>query len=275
MADGNLIHVTLLNAADGACFDTSDVPAEKIQDSFEAPTTLTLGGEDWDVVAADPMTRAEYEKTGSLRLTLRRVEVRSVPVNDIFFSLPTLNDRLPDMDPDAGLIGKRILYLHEDDWRQLECVTRSLQSDIDESLAAVRRVLAEERHPAGFFRKLHVRREVAAPLQGSYLALSELRRRIPLTPLDGVAFRGMAGLVAAGFAFQSPGGLRLYGVRKGEAAATLGVAADHARPEAEPEALALAALMRDHNLCLIDWCGARQMLGSDDEMTEWLRSHAT
>src|SRR5215831_558817 len=88
MANGKSIRVTFVDAASGTPFGVSDVPARTIPDSFEADTTLNLAGQDWAVAAAEPMTRAEYERTGALRLSLSKITVQSVPPGDILFSLP-------------------------------------------------------------------------------------------------------------------------------------------------------------------------------------------
>jgi hypothetical protein len=273
MAEGKMIRVLFVDAASGAGLGRAEMPADQLPGSFEARTTLQLGGQDWEVVTADPMTRAGFERTGELRLTLRRITVHSVPAGDVLFSLPTICDEVPGIAPGTSKLGKRVLELHEDDWRQVELVACSHRQEIDACLAEIERVHAEARTPQGFFRRLHVRKEVAGPLEGCHLPLAMLSGYFPsLTPLEGLAYRDVAGLVGGGFGLESESGLRLYGVERGRVVTVLGLVVDHVGPGVGRDAPALVALMRAHDLCLIDWCSLRQLQGTEDKVVEYLMS---
>lgn len=67
--------VTLIDDTTGAAFATTEMPAADLPESFEIATTLHLGDVDWSVVHAEPRTRAEYAKSGSLTLRLHKVEM--------------------------------------------------------------------------------------------------------------------------------------------------------------------------------------------------------
>jgi len=275
MAGERSIQVTFCDAASGAVFGQAEMSAANIPKSFEAHTTLNLEGQDWEVVTAEPMTRDEYEKAGTLRLTLRKVRIGTISPKNVLFSLPTICDKIPGIDPGTSKLGKKTVELHEDDWRQVELVAQCHQAEIDVCLSHIRRIYTEQRTDNGFFRKLHVRKEVAAPLEGGGLLFTDLRRFLPtLTALDGLSYRGVAGLIADGFAFESAFGLRLYGVRQGVAVTILGLSVEHAGPQVERDGPSLATLMRANELCLIDWCGLRQLPDSDAEVAAWLRSRA-
>src|SRR5688572_21762880 len=115
------IRVTFYSADTGQVFATSEIPASSLPESFLVATTLHLGDEDWEVVSADPPTAEEFRKTGALSLRLRRV-ARMDP-NEILYSLPTLSDAIPETDPGSRASGRRVLRLHEDDWRQIELIS--------------------------------------------------------------------------------------------------------------------------------------------------------
>ena len=68
------VAVTLIDDATGRTFATSEFPPADLPESFEIETTLHLGDADWSVVHAQPLTRPEYTKSGSLTLRLRRVD---------------------------------------------------------------------------------------------------------------------------------------------------------------------------------------------------------
>lgn len=59
MAARRLIRVSFVDAATGRCFSWTEMPAEQLPTSFEARTILNMEGQDWEVVAAEPMTRAQ------------------------------------------------------------------------------------------------------------------------------------------------------------------------------------------------------------------------
>lgn len=69
--------VTFIDDATGAVFATTTMPPDNLPESFELQTTLQLGDADWSVVHAEPRTRAEYKKTGTLTLRLRKIELMS------------------------------------------------------------------------------------------------------------------------------------------------------------------------------------------------------
>ena len=78
--------LTLIDDHTGAAFATSKMEPADLPESFEIETTLHLSGADWAVVHAEPRTREEYTRSGSLTLRLRKVEIQTVPAESISFS---------------------------------------------------------------------------------------------------------------------------------------------------------------------------------------------
>jgi hypothetical protein len=76
--------VTLIDDATGVAFATSKMPPADLPESFEIETTLHLGEANWSVVHAEPRTRKDYTKSGSLTLRLRKVE--KVAADSLSFS---------------------------------------------------------------------------------------------------------------------------------------------------------------------------------------------
>jgi hypothetical protein len=263
-----LVRVYFTDAASGACFAQSEVPADQLPASFEARTTVNLQGQDWEVTRAVPMTRAEYERTGELHLTLSKITIGVVPAGDLLYSLPTICDFIPGIAPGTSKLGKTVLELHEDDWRQIELVSGSQDAEINNGLTAVRAIHDEHRTPSGFFKELHIRKEVPNPLDGCRLTVATISGYFASpTPLDGIAYRDVAGLIESGFALRASSGLTLYGVETAGLVTTLGLQPYQIGSDVERDGQALAVLMRDHNLNLIDWCRAHRIHGSDAVMT--------
>jgi hypothetical protein len=86
--------VTLIDDATGATFATTEMPPADLPESFEIETTLHLGEADWSVVHAEPHTREECAKSGSLTLRLRKVEM--IATDAISFSQVDITDRFDD-----------------------------------------------------------------------------------------------------------------------------------------------------------------------------------
>jgi len=88
------VTVTLIDDATGAAFATTTMPSADLPESFEIETTLHLGEADWSVVHAEPRTRAEYTRSGSLTLRLRKVE--RIATEAISFSQLDITERFGD-----------------------------------------------------------------------------------------------------------------------------------------------------------------------------------
>ena len=86
--------LTLIDDATGAAFATTEMPPADLPESFEIATTLHLGEADWSVVHAEPRTRAEYTRSGSLTLRLRKVE--KIATEAISFSQLDITERYDD-----------------------------------------------------------------------------------------------------------------------------------------------------------------------------------
>jgi hypothetical protein len=250
MMFGRKVRVRFLPADGGPPIGEATFAPEQLPESFEARTTLELGGQSWEVVKADPVTRAEYSKTRRLTIVMRKIEVSRVPVGDILYSLPTICDGLPGIAAGSSKLGKNVLALHEDDWRQFEFVSTKLRTVVDEQLGHIRRILDSRTGPG--FKEIHVRSELTSPLIDCHVARAVLERAFPdARAFDGIAFNDAAGVVANGFAIDT-GDVTVYGVVDDGLVTTLALQ----RPKGGLPG-AIAALSKEHGLLLVDWCSAK------------------
>lgn len=235
-------------AADGGRpIGEGDFAPDQLPESFEARTTLEVAGHSWEVVKAEPMTRAEYAETGRLTIVMRKIEITRVSPNDILYSLPTINDVLPAIAPGSTKLGKNVLELHEDDWRQVELISRELREIVAAELVQIRRILGERTGPG--FKEIHVRKQPASPLVERHITFDSLVRALPnARQLDGVAFTNVAGLVANGFAIES-GDMRVYGLVQDGSITTLAL-----QQPAPAIPHTLVGLASEQGLLLVDWC---------------------
>jgi hypothetical protein len=235
------IRVQLIDATTQKLLAEADLPADQLPESFEASTTLHIGGDDWHVEQAEPVTRAEYVASGRLRLVIHKITY--VDPKELLFSLPTLANELPAMrDGDASAA----LVLHEDDWRQVELVSSRFEPEIAAELAAIRVIYAARKGVA--FEKLHVREHIPEPLAGVALSVDQIK-----AALGGdvarreLAIRDTPGVVEGGFAFLVDGGA-VYGYELNDRVACICV------HRMEPDVL--FELASAHALVLVDWCAA-------------------
>lgn len=240
------VKVTFIDEASGAVIGETSMDPAQLPESFLHDTTLHLGDQPWSVRKAEPPTREQYARSRRLVLTLARTA--TIDPRELLFSLPTINDRLPDEEGQAD--GSEVVLL-EDDWRQVEWVHVSRGEVITEELQSVRRIYEEHRQGIGFD-QIHVRSRLAEPLPGAPLKAEALLRLVLGPPLPlrldrhGVRIRG-------GFAYSLPAGWILYGTRTEQHVEVLGL---HRSGEPLPDdtAAALEDLAAEHHLLLVDWC---------------------
>ena len=88
------VQVTFIDDVTGAAFATADMPPANLPESFAFKTTLQLGNDHWSVIHAEPQTRSEYAKSGTLTLRLRKLEM--VAAESIRFSQLDITERFDD-----------------------------------------------------------------------------------------------------------------------------------------------------------------------------------
>lgn len=146
------VSVTFIDQATGAVFASSEMPPDRLPDSFETDTTFHLGDDDWSVVDAEPQTKAQFKKSGKLTLRLRKVEM--IDPQELSYSQLDITERFDDNQ-----------NLGSDDWIE----TRPLNAAIEDPASAGLPSLDAD----------------AEDVYRIATTLSELRESIPI-PDDGV-----------------------------------------------------------------------------------------
>jgi len=198
--------------------------------------------------------------TGALVLTVRRVE--PVRAQRIQYSLPTIFDVLPAVDDTATTPGR--FEIHEDDWRRVELVHRSILDLVTRELDQVRRIYVEHasRDSAGRvvgFTAIHVRNQPTRPLP-TPVSLRQLESQLPAASRtdQGFGFRDGRGVVRGSFA-RTFGPVTLFGRAEGDTIVELclAISADRGDFAGQDAGRALGAAMRMFDLVLVDWTHAR------------------
>ena len=243
--------VEFVDAATGVVFARSDLPEGQLPDSFAPETTLHLGDDPWLVEHAEPSSAEQFVASGRLVLTVRRLT--TVSPQDVLYSLPTICHALPAVGPATTPID--CLELHEDDWRQVELVSRSQAAAVEAELDAIQVVYEQHglRDSGGRlvgFSKIHVRRIV--PLVEP-IPQQRLRDLLASSGHEygGVRFRNSAEVAVGSFAI-GVGRLAWYGVTERDSVTVLGLALAAAGGRIPAEAV--GPVLREFDLVLVDWC---------------------
>jgi hypothetical protein len=118
------VTVAFVDEATGAIFATSNMPVEKLPNSFEIDTTLHLGETDWSVVSAEPLSKAEFSKTRKLTIRLRKIE--TMDPQALAFSQLDITERFDD-EKRLGL----------DDWIDTTPLNRRVPNPVSSGLPSV------------------------------------------------------------------------------------------------------------------------------------------
>lgn len=258
-----MIRIILIDDATDLVIGESDVEQDSLPDSFLSDTLLHISDQDWSVVEAEPLSREDFLKSRKVVLKLRRVEHENAA--KILFSLPTICDPVPGTD--GPLLEGRELLLHEDDWRQVEFLSLAQEGLIDEELGEVAQILGGSRTEAGF-RDIHVRKRIEHPLRDARLTLDDLRQASNTTAALGAAesrvvLPDSSHCVTQSFSFFLTRRFALYGLAHDDRVEVLAAArvGDEWQPPASIDPI--RRLAEEHDLLLVDWCGARKARAHD------------
>ena len=254
-----LIRTSFIDIDADEVIAVSDIHPEQLPESFEARTYFNLGGYDWEVIKAEPMTASEYMESEQLTLTIRKVTiVKGVDPNTLVFSLPTISNELPPIQEGSTKLNKRVFEMHEDDWRQWDILPWIHADAIDRNFAAIKNIYDNYSNSHdGFisFNKLHVREGLDNPFEGGQLKLSLIYDDFShAEKCEGVSFSGVAGVVKNGFAVNLHNGLVLYGVSLNDNVLSFSVFPTNYEEMALEE---LADVLSKYHLCIVDWCSMK------------------
>jgi hypothetical protein len=206
------IEVVFLDAASGSELARTVVAPQELPETFAISTTVQIDETEWKVVSAEPVRRAEIERIGRLRLTVRRRSTTAMfDPHAIKFSMPTICDPLPSPDPAASLADLEVFVIDEDLWRDVEWVPRRHAQVVEAGFAEIAAIRDEASGP---FPRLHLRTEPVTPLAGAGLTVADLATALGADAerWDGVVIDTLgAGFVEGGFAFRLPDASRVYG----------------------------------------------------------------
>jgi len=270
-----LIHVRFIDSETGYEFANSDMPASLLPESFEAHTNMSIQGHNWEVIEARPMTSSEFVTSGNLILFLRKVQIKSMPPGDILYSIPTLCNEIPGISEGTSKLGKQVLEIHEDDWRQIEFVPMELEEAVNIDMAKIEYIYKESSKKLDSytaFTDVYVRERLQQPIQQneiSYIELIECFNNKEI--MDGIAYEGIAGVVKNGFAIKVGLGLYLYGLEKDGLVNIFGLKLIDKLEIKADEIEEINQLMMKFKLLLVDWCSLVKLSANNDTIEDYFK----
>ncbi|MCP4417232.1 MAG: hypothetical protein GY805_11460 [Chloroflexi bacterium] len=235
------------------------IPVEQLPQSFEAQTILHLGDDDWEVVNARPMTVERYTETGSLILELRKRRMDYVSLEqaqkNILYSQPTICKEIPKIAIGSSKLGKNVLELDEDEWRQIELLSPVYKETIVAQLLGIQRIFKEQSDAGGSvmgFKEIYLREGISNPLNQA-IHPNDIISYAKQNPMiyEGLAYEKVAGLLQGGFAFNT-GNLDFYGTLKDYKITALCIHG-RIRDFSIEESTFLHDIMTKFDLYIVDW----------------------
>lgn len=155
------------------------------------------------------------------------------------------------------------LQFHEDDWRQIEFLSKTQKSSIDKEIAKIKDIFDNHSHKSDTyiaFKEVAVRDLITQPLTiefhkiKSYLSDKDIL-------ISGVSLQNNPGQVINGFSF-SANGIDYYGQLDGNNKVKwLCIYSDESKESLKSSIERLSKLLKSENLYLVDW---RQMKVFDE-----------
>ncbi len=141
----NTIKVEFINNANGETIGITELTPNQLPKTFSKQTTMHILEDDWNVEEAIPESSEDFIKSGKLTLKMRKVEYMNP--NDIWFSLPTLENNLPKIT-NQPIFTDFAIQIHQDDWLQQEFISNENSEHIDDFLTKIKKS-AEECNDTG------------------------------------------------------------------------------------------------------------------------------
>jgi len=260
------VAVTFIDHRTNETIVVAELTPDQLPETFEdLETTINLRGDDWSVVSASAATRQQYTKAKKLTLRLQRIE--RIDPGEILFSLPSICDGIPGLGTTPA---SEVDYqLADDDWRQIEFISRQCAASADEEIEAIRRIHKEAKAEVGWS-EIHVRKTPEPPI-ASELPLAEVVQLFDVsTPLPGVTYFGSPAQINDGFSVALPSGPTLYGITSLGKIRVLALAHESVGTYDARSIERLTELARRYDLDLVHWCRCCRVGWNDPMFAELL-----
>ncbi|MCA6373870.1 MAG: hypothetical protein IM631_21120 [Cytophagales bacterium] len=187
--------------------------------------------------------------------------VQTLNPNNILFTTPTLENTLPDFEDKTDTAN---LQFHEDDWRQIEFISKNQRNLIDQEIVKIKNIFDNHLHKGDTyiaFKNVAVRDLINQPLTIDFTLVKTFFADNNLTT-RGLSLQNNAGQVKNGFTFTAHG-VDYYGQLDDTGKVKwMGIYSAESNESLKASIPHLTKLLADLNLYLVDW---RQMKVFDEQ----------
>ncbi len=209
----------------------------------------------------------------------KKDQVKMIDPDDILFSMPTIEDSLPRI-VESSTSDIAMLEIHEDDWRQLEFISRDHQENIDKEMEQIQQIFDNEAVEAEIevetevetilaFNEIHVRQLIPRPINKPF-TFNKLSEYFNADLTKGnLKFQGYSGVVENAFYIKIDG-IEYYGQTENNKIVVLCLYNADSKEDLINSIVKLTNLLISENLLLVDWM-RRRVIGNKEELEKYFQ----
>lgn len=137
--------------------------------------------------------------------------VQTINPNELLMTIPTIENTFPGFEDKTDTNN---LKIPEDDWRQVEFISKDQKALIDREIDSITYIFEHEMQQGkdyAAFKDLHIRRLITKPVSVSFEKLTNYLGETK-TGIAGITITGNSGQIKHGFSISSEG-LHYYGIK--------------------------------------------------------------
>ncbi|WP_276135120.1 hypothetical protein [Polluticoccus soli] len=181
-------------------------------------------------------------------------EMQTIDLNNLLYTTPTINDALPDFVEKTDTCA----FFHEDEWRQVEFISKNQRELIDKEVEKIKDIVENQsvkgESQVGY-KSVAVRDLITQPLSVEFSKLTSYLTTKPIM-LHGLGFDNNPGQVKGGFYFNL-NGVNYYGVLDNNQVKVLGIYSAESEQDLKTATGKLSELLAEEKLYLVDWRAMR------------------
>jgi hypothetical protein len=197
------IKVQFIDNSNGKTIGVSEMQADQLPETFSVSTTMHIQENDWHVEQAIPENSADFIKSKQLVLKMRKIEY--VNPNDIWFSLPTIENTFPNLISQA-LFTDFAIQIHEDDWLQQEFISASNAEQIENMLDQIKESAEDRQENDGIttYKKCFPRQFPTSKIKDTIL-LTDIQKALESDKLGSLRINDYEGFAENVFVIEALG----------------------------------------------------------------------
>ena len=201
-------------------------------------------------------------------------EVKPQPIDpkSILFTVPTISNDMPPMEPLKETPPDSAFSFHEDDWSQLEFFPKDQLGAVQRLLSEYKLFEAKNREKYGW-RDTYVRKIARVPVVSGSHAVADISRILGASPGPAPVLystSSITGRVTSGFSIPLGGNVTLYGYSQDAGIPVLGALVGR-NPDDQKLVQAFFVLNEMYGLLLVDWRQQLLIVGraADGSLSVW------